>query len=55
LFAGFIYKNLTTNLGAKVYGVLGQPYVPMVHGALVLLVMWLILLWMHRRKIFLRI
>lgn len=55
LFEGFIYKNLTTHLGSGVYGVLGQAYLPLVHGALVLFVMWLILFWMHRQKIFLRI
>ncbi len=55
LFEGFIYKNLTTHLGSGVYGVPGQAYVPLVHGALVLFVMWLILLWMRRRKIFLRV
>lgn len=55
LFEGFIYKNLTTHLGPNVYGVLGQVYVPLIHGALVLFVMWLILFWLYRRKIFLRV
>ncbi len=55
LFDAFIYLNLTTFLGSRIYGVLGQPYVPFVHGALVLFTMWLILLWMRQRKIFLRI
>jgi predicted acyltransferase len=27
----------------------------MLHGAAVLLILWLILLWMYRRKLFLRV
>lgn len=55
LFEGFIGSSLTTHLGSRVYAVFGQPYIPLVRGAMILFVMWLILLWMHRRKIFLRI
>jgi heparan-alpha-glucosaminide N-acetyltransferase len=55
LFEGFIRNNLTTHLGSSVYGVLGPACAPMVHGAMVLGVMWLLLFWMYRRKIFLRI
>jgi predicted acyltransferase len=55
LFGDFIYKNLTTNLGAKSFELFGRAYEPLVHGALVLLVAWLLLYWMYRRKIFLRI
>ena len=32
-----------------------QPTNRLVHGALVLFVMWLLLFWMYRRKLFLRI
>jgi heparan-alpha-glucosaminide N-acetyltransferase len=35
--------------------VLGTLYKPLLEGAAVLLVLWLILLWMYRRRIFLRI
>lgn len=31
------------------------PFVPVLRGAGVLVVFWLILLWMYRRRIFLRI
>ena len=55
LFEGFIAKNLTTHLGKDAFAVLGKPYEPLLHGAAVLLVLWLILFWMYRRKIFLRI
>ena len=55
LFEDFIEKNLTTHLGHEPFQVLGEPYEPLLHGAAVLLVLWLILFWMYRRKIFLRI
>ena len=55
LFGSFISRSLRTHLGSDACKLFGQVYEPMAHGALVLLVMWLLLLWMHRRKIFLRI
>jgi heparan-alpha-glucosaminide N-acetyltransferase len=55
LFEDFIHKNLTTHLGAGIFNTFGKPYEPLVHGAVTLFMMWLILLWMYRRKIFLKI
>jgi predicted acyltransferase len=55
LFNGFIQKNLFTNLGHGIFRFLGNAYEPMFHGAATILVCWLILYWMYRRKIFLRI
>ena len=55
LFESFIAKNLKTNLGQNAFKIFGDAYEPFVHGAAVLLVLWLILFWMYRRKIFLRI
>jgi predicted acyltransferase len=55
LFEGFILKNLETHLGKSAFEVFGGAYQPFVHGAATLLVMWLILFWMYRRKLFLRI
>ena len=55
LIDGFIHKNLETHLGKKVFEVFGPEYATTVHGAAVLFVLWLILLWMYRRKIFLRV
>ncbi len=55
LFEDFVTHNLRTHLGAKPFSVLGVPYEPLVQGAAVLLVFWLILYWMYRRKLFLRI
>ena len=55
LFEGFIGSSLGTHLGQNFFGIFGDPYKPLVRGTLILLVMWLLLLWMYRRKIFLRI
>jgi heparan-alpha-glucosaminide N-acetyltransferase len=55
LFNGFIQKNLFTNLGHGIFRFLGNVYEPLLHGAATTFVCWLILFWMYRRKIFLRI
>jgi predicted acyltransferase len=55
LFGGFIGSSLDIHLGANVFKIFGQAYEPLVHGALVLFVMWLLLFWMYRRKLFLRV
>jgi len=55
LFNGFIEQNLYTHLGRESFKILGAEYEPLLHGAAVLLVLWLLLYWMYRRKLFLRI
>jgi heparan-alpha-glucosaminide N-acetyltransferase len=55
LLRSFIYDNLVIHLGTKVFEVFGAAYEPLVHGGAVVLVSWLLLWWMYRRKIFLRI
>ena len=55
LFSDFIGKNLKTHLGQNFFACFGPAYEPFLHGAAVLLGFWLILFWMYRRKIFLRI
>lgn len=55
LIERFIARTLTVHLGPDAFKVLGPDLEPLLHGAAVLLVLWLILLWMYRRKIFLRI
>lgn len=55
LFDGFIFRNLKTHLGQDFFKLLGEPYEPLLHGAAVLLIYWLLLHWMYRRRIFLRI
>jgi predicted acyltransferase len=55
LTARFIGASLRTHLGEGTFRVAGDPYLPFVQGVAVVLVMWLILFWMYRRRIFLRI
>jgi heparan-alpha-glucosaminide N-acetyltransferase len=55
LTARFIAASLRTHLGEGTFRVAGDPYLPFVQGLAVVLVMWLILYWMYRRRIFLRI
>ena len=55
LFQGFIHQALPRHLGHSWITFAGKPYEPLIHGAALLLVEWLILFWMYRRKIFLRI
>jgi heparan-alpha-glucosaminide N-acetyltransferase len=55
LFEGFVSQGLTTHLGVNAFRVFGPDFEPLVHGALVLVVLWLLLYWMYRRKLFLRI
>lgn len=52
---GFIGSSLDTHLGRDAFKIFGAPYEPLVRGAAVFLVMWFILFWMYRRKIFLKI
>lgn len=52
---GFIADSLRTCFGSAWPRILGDAFQPMTRGAAVLLVLWLVLYWMYRRKIFLRI
>lgn len=55
LFDAFIKKSLLTHLGAGVFQILGPELEPLLLGLAILLTFWLILFWMYRRKVFLRI
>ena len=55
LFESFIMKALATHLGTDVFRVAGAGYEPVLLGAATLAVMWLLLFWMYRRKLFLKI
>ncbi|WP_235905292.1 acyltransferase family protein [Tautonia marina] len=55
LIEGFIGDALTRHLGAETFRAFGDPYERLVHGAAVLGIMWLLLYWMYRRKLFLKI
>ena len=47
--------SLNVHFSAAAFRVFGDPYAPFVHGLAVVLVLWLVLFWMYRRRIFLRI
>ncbi len=55
LIDGFIRSSLTTHLGGNTFLVFGKVYQPLLLGGSSLLVFWLMLFWMYRRKLFLRI
>jgi predicted acyltransferase len=55
LAGDFIAGSLTTHLGTHFFEFWGPAYEPMLHGAAVLLMFWLILYWLHRQKIYIRI
>ena len=55
LFEGFVVSSLKTHLGKTVFRFAGESYEPMVRGAATLLVLWLLLYWMYRRRLFLKI
>jgi predicted acyltransferase len=51
----FVMGALVRHLGSAPFEVLGPPFEPVLRGLAVVIVFWLILLWMYRRRIFLRI
>ena len=53
--AGFFGKTLRTHLGVKPFLIFGESFAPLMQGAGVMLILWLILFWMYRRKLFLKI
>jgi predicted acyltransferase len=55
LIEDFVVKSFHTHFGRGPFATFGPEYAPLVTGAAVLLVYWLILYWMYRRGIFLRI
>lgn len=55
LFGDFIAGSFRTHLGPHVFDRWGEAYAPLIGGAAVLAVYWLILWWMYRRRIFVRI
>lgn len=53
--ADYIIGALHIHLGRRVFDTFGQAFAPITVGAAALFIMWLMLFWMYRRKIFLRI
>ncbi len=52
---GFISASLVTHLGTNFFRAFGDAYEPLFNGVLVLLVLWLLLWWMHHRRLFLKV
>lgn len=48
-------KMVRRHLGDATFRVAGDAYEPLLHGAATLAVLWLVLLWMYRRKVFVRV
>lgn len=54
LSSGFIKSQVRTHFGQDVFASFGEKGIPALERGSVLLVLWLIVWWMSRRKIFLR-
>ena len=52
---GPIRAALDRHIGQKPFELAGPAYEPLLHGIAVLAIVWLILFWMYRRRIFIRI
>ncbi len=55
LFEDFFVSAFRTNLGPGAFAIFGSALQPLLEGAAVLLMYWLLLFWMYRRKLFLRV
>lgn len=51
----FIQDNFKRHFGAHIFSSFGSVYEPVAQRAAVLLILWMVLFWMYRRKIFVRI
>jgi heparan-alpha-glucosaminide N-acetyltransferase len=52
---GFVGDALDRHFGREISALAGATFQPVLHGFAVILIFWLTLYWMYRRKIFLRI
>ena len=55
LFERFIVDSFRIHLGARPFQIFGTGVEPLMRGMAVLLTYWMILFWMYRRKLFLRV
>jgi heparan-alpha-glucosaminide N-acetyltransferase len=53
--SSFIHQQTRTHVGQNNFAAFGETWIPMLERGCVLLFLWLIVWWMYRRKIFLRI
>lgn len=51
----FVLNSFKTHFGSRVFEMFGPAYEPLVSGAIVLLIYWIVLWWMYRQRIFVRI
>ena len=52
---GFIGSSLRIHLGQNYADIVGAAYAPLLHGFLILFFEWLILYWMYRKRLFIKI
>jgi predicted acyltransferase len=50
-----LHKMTIKHLGESTFTVFGPEFATLLHGAATVLLLWLILLWMYRRKVFIRV
>jgi predicted acyltransferase len=55
LWERFFLDTFRIHLGAHFFAILGAPYEPLLRGIAVLGAYWLILLWMYRKRVFLKV
>jgi len=55
LFLGFLRGGLRTHFGDKIFEIFGPSYASLLQGICLLTLLWLMLYWMYRRRIFLKI
>ena len=55
LWENFIINNLHINLGYRIFNIFGPGLEPFLLGVAVMLIYWLFLYWMYRKRLFLRI
>ena len=51
----FIHQSFYTHLGQNFDKIFGAPYAPLVSGGLTLLLLWIVLYWLYKKKIFIKI
>ena len=52
---GFIDASLSIHFGKNYAGILGANYAPLMRGFFILFIEWLILFWLYRKRIFIKI
>jgi predicted acyltransferase len=53
--SSFVSNAIDRHAGGLILAIAGSTFEPVLHGLVMMLIFWLILFWMYRRKIFLRI